>query len=783
MAAATRCGRKGRRPLKRVLAILFVTMCAAILWLVLGRDADGAPITTPMVPLVSAQPIAPATANTTDREPGPAATTMDPNAAPTTAAMDGEIRISVMRQTASGDRRPVGAGHAVAVERIDAVDGWGDRHERLTDEHGVVVLRLAAGPWLATVGGGSGLQFESDGTGTRNVTLVLVDGYRLEGLVTDPDGRAIAGAEVASGDAAHRLLTIGRTDAEGRFAFEPLHGHRLVAVAHPLFAASATRPVHGNPGDTVPVRFTLVPAAGKLLTTVVGATGRPVPGARVALTPATTDGHAARTFVLKAGDDGTVASPPLPAGTVRIEVRAGGHGSWSDRAQVHSGTTANVTVRLPRPARVVGVARDADGKPVLARIWTGENRAFGSHATLTAADGTFRLDDLGPGETVLRARAAGHQDVETTRGLAPGNEARWDIEFEVADPERALAGRVIDHRGEPLAGWRVVAQDLGPGARGVGKHTAADGTFTLNGLPRGSKMRVTVRPAGADLMTFAAAVLDEVPVGSRDLLLRVDDPQLAMGRISGRITDAAGLGVAARIDIWHEGGRSATYRANDAGNFDLAGIPIGEVHLSFAHPDHPTRSLPDVHVQPGAREDLGTLQFEPPAFLAGSLIGPDGVPPTAATIRLLNGRGEVAGTATLQGGRWNATPVGPGSYRVSVQAQGCAPASTPITLVAGERKELRIELRVGLPRRIRVRAPAGADCGSWASLAVADEHGDRQWEAGLAMSDGVAEFLVFMPAGNHPVAVRARRGWQALAVVPFAEGDLPPIELELSRPR
>ena len=125
----------------------------------------------------------------------------------------------------------------------------------------------------------------------------------------------------------------------------------------------------------------------------------------------------------------------------------------------------------------------------------------------------------------------------------------------------------------------------------------------------------------------------------------------------------------------------------------------------------------------------------------------------------------------------------PGTYRVQVQADGCAPASTPITVIAGERKELRIELQVGLPRRIRVRAPAGADCGSWVSLAIADERSDRRWEAGLPLRDGVAEFLVFMPIGNHPVTVRARRGWQAQATVPFAAGTEAAVELELARAR
>ena len=107
---------------------------------------------------------------------------------------------------------------------------------------------------------------------------------------------------------------------------------------------------------------------------------------------------------------------------------------------------------LPRGLELAGRVVDPAGRPVLgARIVRGEEFAGATSRAETDADGRFRFAHVPAGETVLTVQASGYapalEKVVVRPGLAP-------VEFRLAKG-RTVHGRVVDAKGDPLAGATV----------------------------------------------------------------------------------------------------------------------------------------------------------------------------------------------------------------------------------------------------------------------------------------------------------------------------------------
>jgi hypothetical protein len=90
------------------------------------------------------------------------------------------------------------------------------------------------------------------------------------------------------------------------------------------------------------------------------------------------------------------------------------------------------------------------------------------HATLTGADGRFELADLPGGELRLGARKSGCAPLDRF-GIALAKDAHLDLGDLTLEPGSTLAGSVVDARGAPVAGARVlrVPQDRTRASAGV----------------------------------------------------------------------------------------------------------------------------------------------------------------------------------------------------------------------------------------------------------------------------------------------------------------------------
>lgn len=203
-----------------------------------------------------------------------------------------------------------------------------------------------------------------------------------------------------------------------------------------------------------PIPLDVTERDAELSVTVVDEQDQPVPGASV------------RVFVMRegkayfagdrdAGADGRARLAALPRGEVWVLAYAGGKARASTRAVLEAG--AREARLVLRPARALDlVVVDESEKPVEGasiEVITGDPLPY---SAITAADGTARVDRLGPPPYRVRATARGYDDVVRT-GVVPAA-APLRIRLERL---AALAVAVVLPDGSAAAGATVLVAGTG----------------------------------------------------------------------------------------------------------------------------------------------------------------------------------------------------------------------------------------------------------------------------------------------------------------------------------
>lgn len=185
--------------------------------------------------------------------------------------------------------------------------------------------------------------------------------------------------------------------------------------------------------------------------------GRSLEGARVALFR----GGDERVATATTGPDGHFSLRVPEQSDPLLELRVEGEWFHASEALEFGGTglrgrlplTAGPrdvgTVVLEAAGAVAGRVVDADGAPVAGATVT----TLGDAITTTAADGSFRLERLSPGPDTLAVRADGAPIAEVDLTVRAASVAEG-IEVWLG-PTTSLRGRVVDRRGQPVAGARV----------------------------------------------------------------------------------------------------------------------------------------------------------------------------------------------------------------------------------------------------------------------------------------------------------------------------------------
>ena len=147
----------------------------------------------------------------------------------------------------------------------------------------------------------------------------------------------------------------------------------------------------------------------------------------------------------------------------------------------------------------------------------------GGHSEPSSSDGSFRIDDVEPGEGFVEV-AAFHVSWDGESGLfevLPGSEASAIVvRAEPVDEERITRGVVLDENGAPVAGARVTARrDRLMSQFMTAVDTRSDGSFEVVMPTAGGELVLTTERSGQ-----APARLEGVAVGSQDVELRRGRP-------------------------------------------------------------------------------------------------------------------------------------------------------------------------------------------------------------------------------------------------------------------
>jgi protocatechuate 3,4-dioxygenase beta subunit len=464
----------------------------------------------------------------------------------------------------------------------------------VTDERGHFVLaRLGAGVHhLVVRRAGFATRFQADvvvgkDRAARSLTIVLSDGARVRGRVTDEDGKAIPGAEVvALRDFGMRFEPNSvvekesvRTEENGRYEIDTLtrgSGYRFGVIAKGYSVLFETSPTEV---EVEMERDFVLPRAGALEGTVSDkATGEPIAGAVVLVIAGQMGfgpggrGGSERVTPGQATTDaeGRFRIEGLEAGPISMaQVRASGYatlgmttftgGSWGD---ITPGETLSVPVLLERGGAVSGtLANAATGDPVAGATVSVVPRdqpwmvfMTGAASGVSDPEGRFRIEGVRPGNYGLVASAPGFVSPEPTNESVAvtvpesGGEVTAALKLTAAG---AVHGTVRDAAGEPVAGARVrtraaPAEGQGRGGRRMPGWrsflpgavntdlTDQDGRYRLEGIPAGERLIAVVE---SDEHTPGESVPFQVDSGgSRE----VDLVLVGGGRIEGRVVDDQG---------------------------------------------------------------------------------------------------------------------------------------------------------------------------------------------------------------------------------------------------
>ncbi len=373
--------------------------------------------------------------------------------------------------------------------------------------------------------------------------------YSISGRVTDPANQPIAGVVIRGGG---QQTTTG---ADGRYTLSNLTAgtYRVTPSLDEYDFTPVNQPVTVNEtnGDATNVNFVGTVRTYSIGGRVVGTGGGGLAGIRVSLGAQSTTTAA----------DGSYLFTGLVAGDYTVTPS---RSEWRFRpvsrtvtVNRRSGSAAGVDFTGERLMYIVsGYIADTSG-----RALAGVNVAMGLATTATGADGRYRFTNVPAGTYTLTPTLAEYTFVpvsqQATVGEAVGNAT--GVNFTGSRRTYSISG-TITSAGAPLAGVKVRVD-------GRSTTTAADGTYSVGGLPAGV---YTVTPERAEY-TFAppnrSVQVDETRGNATGVdFVGTRHTYSISGRITGDGSNLAGVQVKA-------GPHSATTGAD--GTYVITGLFAG----------------------------------------------------------------------------------------------------------------------------------------------------------------------------------------------------------------
>lgn len=430
------------------------------------------------------------------------------------------------------------------------------------------------------------------GQPTTGVRIVLPAAGRISGVVVDGAGAPspyatvrVSGTTWSADMVNHQVAA----DDRGQFVVDGMPRQALRIRAESEQAASTAVAVDlTGVAERKDLRLVL-DQTGTISGVVVDSAGQPVPEASVTAVPdfladdrrgddlilasstaATTDGGGR--FVLRGLEDGSY----------RLSASRAGHGerqAWGgDATPVRTGAT-DVRLVLPTPGGVRGtIVLAGGGAPELAVV------AAGWEHRVTTKDGDFELTGMNPGPYDLRVTGADFAEVGRGDVIVKAG-AIVDVGKITVTAGRRASGRVVDDKGAPVAGAKVLvgkmlfgdgaatAADPNDSAGQAGLRTATtsdDGSFVVRGLGKDRAILLAEHPERGRSVSL------EVPPGTADVNGLVVKLR-GFGKVTGRVTRKGEPVGGATINAAPAGssGQAVFVQAGADGTFVLDKVPAG----------------------------------------------------------------------------------------------------------------------------------------------------------------------------------------------------------------
>ncbi|RKH08896.1 carboxypeptidase regulatory-like domain-containing protein [Corallococcus sp. CA053C] len=296
----------------------------------------------------------------------------------------------------------------------------------------------------------------------EDLVLTLEPGGFLEGTVRDDAGKSLAGARIRAIRMGHQgFAEHGQalTDANGHYRLGPVPPWSVFIEASAAQCLDEDTSLHPFHPDTGPLDFTLT-RAFSVEGLVVDDEGQPLAGMEVQLqegSPSDRVRNAHRTRTGRADAAGRFVVETGYTGPGWLEVF---HPSFLDAKLAVDIPSREVRMVLHRGASVSVTVLGAAGAPlhgITVTLWKREERGFAECTGVTDEQGRVTLRGVRPGgyvvEALLRTRAL---DQHASRPVDVTEQEAQEVSLRLEEG-RTLRGRVVNTRGQPLAGVAVRA--------------------------------------------------------------------------------------------------------------------------------------------------------------------------------------------------------------------------------------------------------------------------------------------------------------------------------------
>jgi hypothetical protein len=385
----------------------------------------------------------------------------------------------------------------------------------------------------------------------------------------------------------------------------------------------------------------------------------------------------------KTGADGSFAFDKLVGRVYELEARKGDDvGGPIAHTLTASSDPAIVRLRHGQTLAVL-VTAAGDGKPIADAAV--EVRGLVEQRASTGADGKATLHGVATGWIALSVSASGFAPAHVAREIKDGDR---EVSVQLARGG-AVAGKVVDEAGAPVANARVMARDvativpLGEASKD-GAITAADGTFTIPAVPKGTYRFVASDDAHAPGATEPIELDGET---RRDgVTIKLAAAAVLAGHVITKDRQPAPyatIKVAPKDGSAGIAGAEASSRqvvADQDGRFVLRGLPRVALRVR-AESDAAASAINDVDLAAAPPADL-ELVLDVSGTIAGVVVDGDGQPVAEAQVTsiadFMGGGANVEdfslagfqGATTDGGGRFAIHGLAPGAYRLWAHRAG-----------------------------------------------------------------------------------------------------------------